>query len=65
MIFHLPLTHIQKYIIKEQICYKQTIFKTRLAKYPKNLFKSALKDNSSHRTIQIIRDNSLHSHTPD
>jgi hypothetical protein len=43
-------------IVKEQICSEQTRSKIRITKYSKNLFKPAVRDNLSHRTIQTVRD---------
>jgi hypothetical protein len=40
-----------KKIVKEQICSEQTRSKTMIAKYPKKLFKPAVRDNPSYRTI--------------
>jgi hypothetical protein len=42
-------------IVKKQICLEQTRFKSKVAKYPKNLFKLAVRDNHSHLTnIHLI-----------
>jgi len=37
-------------IVKENICSEQTRSRTMAAKYPKNLFKPAIRDNPSHLT---------------
>jgi hypothetical protein len=47
-------------IVKEQIYSEQIISKIRVAKYSKNLFKPAVRDNPLDRTIQGARDNPSH-----